>query len=331
MFWRHLFFGSRRSKTALLLALVYLLTALVYFHLPWSIRFPVYQKAPQLHRTLMLTGYNVMNGWDQLALFGKDVKIPVPGDARGDFVYGGRPKQEGFHLFGRVKELQNRGYAVGYSDSMKNPLWVGYRLFDVPKLQSGQRPSGFKADARTKAEIRHNDYTNSGYDRGHMAPNYGIATRYGRDAQLETFLMSNVIPQTPAVNRGLWKDLEMLSARKYGRYFTEIWVITGPVFQEPVEKMKSGVRIPSHYYKIMVDERGGELRALAFLVEKDCPPYTRIRKCLVSIDRIETLTGLDFFPGLSEEEQIALETDPAGRLWPWLKPAARYRLKGKTD
>lgn len=318
-------------QVALVTALLYFLISVIYYHLPWSVRFPVYEKAPQLNRALMLGGYKVMNGWDQLALFGKDVKIPVPGNARGDFVYGGFPKQEGFRLIGRTKELHNRGYVVGYSEAMKNPLWVSYRLFDVPKLSSGKRPSGFKVDSRTKSEVHHNDYTHSGYDRGHMAPNYGIATRYGPDAQLETFLMSNVIPQTPEVNRGLWKNLEMLAAKKYGRYFSEVWVITGPVFQDPVEKLDSGVRVPGQYYKIMIDEQGDELRVLAFLVEKDCPPYTRIRKRLVSIDEIETLTGLDFFPDLSEEEQIELETDAAGRIWPWIRPMLRYQFKGRTN
>ncbi len=318
-------------KVALITALAYFLISVIYFHLPWSIRFPVYEKMPQLNRVLMLGGFKIMNGWDQLALLGKDVKIPIPGNERGDYVYGGFPNQEGFKLIGRTKELHNRGYVVGYSDSMKNPLWVSYRLFDVPKLKSGKRPSGFKVDARTRAEVHHNDYTNSGYDRGHMAPNYGIATRYGPDAQKETFLMTNVIPQTPEVNRGLWKDLEMLIAKKYGRYFSEVWIITGPVFQDPVQKLDSGVKVPSYYYKILVDEQGDELRVLAFLIEADCPPYVRIRKRLVSIDEIETLTGLDFFPDLSDEEQIELETDPAGRLWPWIKPMLRYQFKGKAN
>ncbi|WP_322609117.1 DNA/RNA non-specific endonuclease [Pontiella agarivorans] len=318
-------------RVALMTALLYLLISVVYFHLPWSIRFPVYEKAPQLHRALMSAGFKAMNGWDSLALFGKDVEIPIPGNARGDWVYGGYPKQEGFKLIGRAKELHNRGYVVGYSEFLKNPLWVSYRLFDVPKLDSGRRPSGFKADLRTRAGVHHNDYTRSGYDRGHMAPNYGIATRYGPDAQKETFLMSNVIPQTPAVNQGIWRELEMLVAKKYGRYFSEVWIITGPVFQKPVEKLDSGVSIPSAYYKIVVDECDGAVRALAFLIEKDCPPYTRFRKRLVSIDEIETLTGLNFFPGLSEEEQIELETDAAGRLWPRIRPALRYQFKGKTN
>lgn len=315
----------------MILSALYVLGSVVYYHLPWKIRMPVHQKAPQLNRALTKSGFSIMKGWDQLALFGKDAKAEVGGEARGDKVYGGFPKQEGFKLIGRTTQLDNRGYVVGYSESKKNPLWSSYRVFDVPVLKSGKRPSGFKVDSRTKAEVRHGDYTHSGYDRGHMAPNYAIATRYGAEAQRETFKMSNIIPQTPMINRGMWKDLEMTVAKRYGLYFSEVWVITGPVFEGSIEKLDSGVPIPSHYYKIMADENGGELRVLAFLIESDCPPYTRLKKRLVSVDEIEALTGLNFFPELPESVQLQIETEPAGRLWPWIRPMLRYRVRGKTN
>ena len=139
--------------------------------------------------------------------------------------------------------------------------------------------------------------------------------------------MSNVIPQTPRVNRRIWKDLEMRVAKRYGRHMEEIWVITGPVFEKPVKKLKSGVSIPSHYYKIIVDEQGGNLRALAFLIEKNCPPYTRISQRLVSIDELEERTGLDFFPDLNEGVQQQLESESATRLWPWIASVFHYYFK----
>ena len=325
MIWRHLFLRSRRAKIALATLLVYMVVSLVYFFLPWKVRMPVYQKVPQAHRILMVGGYKIMTAWDSLALLGRDVRIGLPTGARADLVYGGHPSQ-GFQLFGRVKQLENRGYVVGYSDSLMNPLWVGYRVFDVPSLKSGKRPSRFRGDPRVQSGVGHDDYTNSGFDRGHMAPNHAIATRYGEKGQKETFLMTNIIPQTPYVNRGIWKDLEMQVSRRYGLYFGEVWVITGPVFEKPVEKMASGVPIPSRYYKIIVDEDGDELRTLAFLIEADLPPYTRLKTKLVSIDEIEALTDLDFFPALSDAEQAGLESEPATRLWPWVRSALRYHF-----
>lgn len=319
-----------RLRRILILLSVWMLLSIGYSLLPWSVRRPVHERIPPLDRILQRGGFYLLEGLDELALFGRDAKVPVDGADRGDYVYGGFPSQ-GFQVFGRVAVLENRGYVVGYSDSMRNPLWVAYRLFDVDKLKSGARQSHFSIDQRTRAKVNHDDYTHTGFDRGHMAPNYGIATRYGAYAQKETFLMSNVIPQNPAVNRHLWKDLEHRVADRYGRYFSEVWVVTGPVFQPPVEKLPSGVPIPSHYYKIIADEQDGELRVLAFLVEQCSPPYTRIKTCLVSVDAIEELTGLDFFPDLPKAVQAELESRPATRLWPWLLPAIEYRLQGKTD
>lgn len=322
-------FRFRRLKFILVALVVYAVVSIGYYHLPWKLRIKVYKSAPPIDRFLRKGGYNLLQGWDELALFGRDAGIFIEEGYRGDHVYGGFPSQ-GFKLFGRVGLLENRGYVVGYSESLRNPLWAAYRIFDVPKLESPKRPSRFNVDHRTRTKVGHGDYTHSGYDRGHMAPNYGIATRYGKQAQKETFLMSNIIPQSPGVNRHIWKDLEMRVAKRYGRYFSEVWAITGPVFTEPVDELDSGVAIPSHYYKIIADEHGGKLRVLAFMVESDCPPYTRIKKRLVSIDDLEEKTGLDFFHELPDELENALESQTPSRLWPWFHPAFNYRFKGKT-
>ena len=305
----------RYLRGLLVLVFLYLCSTVGYYFLPWQVRKPVYMLSPKLNRVLRLRGFKIVEAWDGLGWWGRDCRTTINSEQRNDYVYGGHPESSHDLLL-----LENEGYLVGYSESLCNPCWVAYRVFDVPTLISGKR-SSFRTDYRTQAQVSQKAYSGSGYDRGHMAPNYAIATRYGSDGQRETFLMSNIIPQRPHVNRYLWKDLEMRVAKRYGRYFGEVWVITGPVFNEPIKRLPSGVAIPSAYYKIMVDETGGELRAKAFLVASDCPPYTRIKTQLVSIDKLEALTGLDFFPELSDEAQSSLETKSATRLWPWLLPA----------
>jgi endonuclease G len=314
----------RRFQLILALGLLYGSLTVGYYFLPWSVRQGVYKGAPWLDRTLRRSGFRIVRGWDELGLWGRDCTTTLNPEQRGNHAYGGYPSQ-GIQLIDRATVLENVGYVVGYSESMRNPLWVTYRVFDVPISDSGKRPSGFRIDHRTTSKVSHGDYTRSGYDRGHMAPNYAIATRYGMYGQRETFLMSNVIPQNPRVNRHIWKDLEMLVAQRYGRYFGEVWVITGPIFKKPIKRLESGVAIPSAYYKILADEDGDELRAKAFIIESDCPPYTRIKSHLVSIDELEDLTHLDFFPELSKDAQTKLESKPAGRLWPWLGAAIRHR------
>ena len=318
--------GVRRFRLLVVLVLVYLFGTVGYYFLPWSTRYAVYKVAPWLDRTLRRNGFEIVEGWDGLGLWGRDCRTSVGRSEEGGHAYGGYPSQS-LKLLDRAKVLENESYVVGYSESMQNPLWVAYRVFDVPNLESGKRPSHFRTDHRTEAKVSHNAYRGSGYDRGHMAPNHAIATRYGAGGQWETFLMSNIIPQTPHVNRHIWKDLEWRVSRRYGRYFGEVWVVTGPVFTEPVKRLSSGVPIPSGYYKILADETGDKLRVMAFLVNRRCPPYARIKSQLVSIDELEALTGLDFFPDLAKDKQAEIESRPAGRLWPWLLPAILHLFK----
>ena len=311
------------------LGLLYVLVPVGYYSLPDPVRALVRRQFPDFDRTMVRTGYQTLRDWDDLALIGCDAEVKMDQWYGEESLYAGRPLQTGDHS-APLKILLNEGFIVGYSDELLNPLWVAYRIFDVPTLESEDRPGNFSTDRRTLARVSHDDYTSSGYDRGHMAPSYGIATRYGREAQLGTFQMTNVIPQTPSINRQLWKDLEMRVAEKYGLFFSDVWVITGPVFEGEIETMASGVPIPTAYYKIMVDEHKGKLRALAFLVSKDSPDFTRIRKCLVSIDEVEELTQLDFFPELPDEMEKELESEKPSRLWPWVGPSFAYRRTGKT-
>ncbi len=97
--------------------------------------------------------------------------------------------------------IENPGFTIGYSEEHKNPIRVSYKLFHVEDPVKHERPSRFKVDDRAEAKVKHSDYTNNGYDRGHMAPNDAIMTCYGRDAQLSTFCMSNICPQMPKLHR----------------------------------------------------------------------------------------------------------------------------------
>jgi endonuclease G len=159
-----------------------------------------------------------------------------------------------------------------------------------------------------------------------MAPNFGIATRYDRDGQLATFLMSNIIPQTPTVNRNVWKEIEMLNAKQYGRCLGEVLVITGPIFGKNPAQLKGGVCIPEAYYKIVLDHADGELRTLAFLLRADSPATQRLNTTLVSIDDIEALTGIDVLRTLPFQDEKQMEALPATHLWFILPDQLQYYM-----
>lgn len=232
-------------------------------------------------------------------------------------VIGGLPTPVDSSTF--VWTLRNRGYLVGYSQQRRNPLWVAYRLRGTNDPNHEERPSRFDSDWRMVHSVSHDDYTGSGYDRGHMAPNYAIATRFGRKAQLETFLMTNICPQTPSLNRGPWRMLEERVAKKYANNFGEVWVITGPIFNRQIARLKSGVEVPDAFYKIIVDQtENAGIRTIAFIMPQLVRGTESPDQFVTTIDHVESLTGLDFLAELDDPIEVAVEA--AGPDLQWRTP-----------
>ncbi|QJQ94752.1 MULTISPECIES: DNA/RNA non-specific endonuclease [Halomonadaceae] len=206
--------------------------------------------------------------------------------------------------------LRNEGFLVGWSDVRVNPLWVSYRLHAVEEPRAGSRPD-FRRDWRTLWPIATDSYFGSGYDRGHLAPNYAIAVVHGREAQHQTFLMSNISPQRPELNRRLWQRLEEVVIDRFVPRFGVVQVITGPVFPERfmdnVFNRVGLVEIPEAFYKIIVVPTEQPM-ALAFIMPQEVRGDEPLDRYLVSIDEIEARTGLNFFPNLPDAAAHRLES-----------------------
>jgi endonuclease G len=238
--------------------------------------------------------------------------------ATGDktFVYGGAPRLAGLAAGTPLRLLSNTGYVVGYHEARGNPAWAAYRIRDVAEIPTpAPRPDNFDMDRRTVARVSPADYMGSGYDRGHLAPNYAIASRYGAQAQAETFLMSNITPQRHALNAGLWKGLEMKIATSYPARYGEVWVLAGPVFGEQPEKLRNGVWVPDAFFMIIVDEHEGKLRTLAVIVPQDPPSNADWSEYLTTVSEIERRTRLDFFHELDDVAERQIEQQLASRMW----------------
>ncbi|EWG98599.1 DNA/RNA non-specific endonuclease [Halomonas sp. BC04] len=213
--------------------------------------------------------------------------------------------------------LRNDGFLVGWSDIRVNPLWVSYLLHEVDDPRAGPRP-GFRQDWRTLWPIAADSYSGSGYDRGHLAPNYAIAVVHGREAQQQSFLMSNISPQSPDLNRRLWQRLEEVVIDHFVPRFGVVQVITGPVFPERfldnVTNRVGLVEIPEAFYKIVVVP-ADEPMGLAFIMPQDVRGDEPLDDYLVSIDEVEARTGLNFFPRLPEETAEVLEGEVVAEGW----------------
>jgi len=242
---------------------------------------------------------------------------------KGDVVPAPAPDKDATAPYGEpadrfgLKRLVNRGYSVGYDDGLPAPRWSSYRVFPYRDTHL-ERPSSFKSDSRTAARVTTSEYVRSGYDRGHLAPNYAISVCYGGEAQKETFLLSNIVPQLHALNAGLWKDLEQRIMKRYVERYGTVWVQVGPVFTSPPAKKVGRIPVPTAFWMVIADydEAVGGVRAIAYLVpHEEKWRDAELTRYVVSIRRVEELTGLDFFPQLPRPAQDRLESAPAPRAW----------------
>lgn len=233
--------------------------------------------------------------------------------------YAGLPRAQdwrNWQTWHRV--LRNPGFMVGYSEIRMNPLWVTYRLVPVPPGPSDPRPARFSADWRSLARVDHDDYSGSGYDRGHLAPNYAMSRVHGREAQLRSFWMTNISPQQPNLNRTVWQRIEEAAMDHFAPLKGEVWVITGPVFDADIERLPSAwVEIPDAFYKLFVAPPAGDrpLRVLAFMVPQQVSGREPLDRFLVSVREVEVATGLDFLHRLPQPLQDEVETVIQPEAW----------------
>lgn len=237
-------------------------------------------------------------------------------------------------------DIVREGYALGYDTRLKVPVWVQYELspedFVIPP---GERKLGRTDDFREDpllpraASSRLQDYTEDGNDpggradfaRGHMVP---AADRRRRGHLIsETFFLSNMVPQVgQTFNSTVWLAIEE-DVRRWVASHGAVMVIVGVAFIPEEEKEgeafvtyrvigKSRVAVPTHLYRIILDHRAVRPRALAFLMaNEEYPRGTRYENYMVSIDRIEDITGLDFLGAL--EDSIEEEVEAAKPTTTW--------------
>jgi endonuclease G len=241
--------------------------------------------------------------------------------ARPALLYQGEPRPSAWQNSGTwFRVLRNHGFILGYSDLRGNPLWVEYALTPIPaNAPTYKRPARFTTDWRSVNRLSHDSYQKSGYDRGHMAPNYAISHLYGQQGQADSFLLTNITPQKPNLNQKLWQRLEEAESSYFAPRFKKIWVITGPVFSGQVERLSSDwkIEIPDAFYKIYITDAEPPQKplALAFLVPQTVKGKEPLAQFVTTIDTIEAQTGLDFFADLDDSVENPLEGKIATQAW----------------
>ena len=202
--------------------------------------------------------------------------------------------------------VKHHYYALSYNEKCEQANWVYYELSDSMVLNGGEeRTNKFRIDKMVvTGSAKSSDYTKSGYDRGHLCPAADMG--FNPLAMEESFLMSNISPQAPEFNRGIWKELET-TVRDWARQEHLIIVVTGPVFKDLKGSIgQEEVVIPGYFFKIIYDTTD-QPRMIAFMLpnEKSNRPLTDFT---VTTDEAEKATGLDFFSQLPDDLESKLES-----------------------
>ena len=205
-------------------------------------------------------------------------------------------------------------YTLRYNEKHEQAMWVAYPLWaDSLAQETYKRKDDFREDRRVKSgSASLNDYKGSGYDRGHLAPAADFS--YDEFALSQSFFMSNMSPQAPSFNRGIWKKLED-QVRDWAAENDKLYVVIGPVLNKNFKTIGTNrVSVPEYYYKIILDLEKPQIKAIAFLMKNE-KSSASLESFTVTIDRIESLTGLDFFPTMPDEMEADLEGVNASALW----------------
>ena len=198
-------------------------------------------------------------------------------------------------------------YALSYNCKTGIPNWVSWQL-DRSWLGSVDRRNDFRPDADLPNgcyAVRPNDYRGSGYDRGHLTPS-GDRTRSKSDNS-ETFLMTNMIPQSPANNREVWRELEEYS-RDLVSQGKELYIIAGGEGKD--KAIASGkVTVPKYTWKVILVLNNGNIEntIAVRMPNNDTVARSDWKDYIVSVDDIEQKTGYDLFSAVPKLIQNKIE------------------------
>ena len=220
-----------------------------------------------------------------------------------------------------VGEIEHHtGYSLEYNEKTEQPYWVAYELTREEVSGSIKRKDAFRPDkAISTGSATLSDYRGSGYDRGHLAP--AADMKWSDQVMSESFFMSNMSPQHPSFNRGIWKKLEE-RVRNWAIENEKILVATGPIFSGEYKTIGvNKVAVPTHYYKVIIDYTDPELKGIGFILanEKGSAP---LQEYACPIDQVEKVTGIDFFYQLPDDIENRLESQLNLQQWSWSGSAA---------
>lgn len=205
------------------------------------------------------------------------------------------------------------GMTISFNPELHVPNWVAYELTADEVQGEEPRTNKFYTDHDVTGCASPDDYRNTGYDRGHMAP--AADMKWNPQAMAESFSMANIAPQANVLNRGSWSKLED-KCRQRALKDSAVIIISGPVLTDPMEILigSNRVAVPSRFFKVILSPYTTPPTAIGFLMPNEAVKGG-MQQCAVSVDSVEAVTGHDFFSALPDEIENYVESQVNFNKW----------------
>ncbi len=209
--------------------------------------------------------------------------------------------------------IEYKGFSLSFDEATHQAKWVAYELTDSEaKTKLASRKDNFRPDTIPGLLTgQKSDYIRSGYDRGHLAPAADMA--WDQTAMDQSFFFSNISPQTPNLNRGIWKELED-KGRKWAVDHGSIYIVTGPGFKFPADSIGS-LPIPAFFFKAILVYQKNKQEAIAFVMPNAKNVEGEISDYAISIDSLESIIQLDLFNKLPARIEKRIEKSFENNFW----------------
>lgn len=204
------------------------------------------------------------------------------------------------------------GFTSSYNHNTLVPNWVAYEL-TAEELNGGYdtRSSNFSRDPNVRGrQASREDYSRSGWDKGHMAPKADM--RWSEKAYWESHYFTNVCPQNHQMNAGDWNSLEK-SARRWARKYDTVWIVCGPIFEDCQYGSigSAQVQVPDAFFKALLVRIGNSWQSIAFVMPNK-NTHSPQMEYACTVNQLEERIGRDLFPQLDDamEENIESKIEP---------------------
>lgn len=205
--------------------------------------------------------------------------------------------------------LCKSAFTISYNSRTLCPNYVAWHL--TPERVDGkvERCDKFQPDPvlSERIQVTTQDYSNSGYDRGHICP--AADNKHTEQAMMESFFMTNVCPQSPNLNAGDWKELEE-QCRQWVRDYGDLYIAAGPIFDSKKPKTigkrkQTKISVPDRFFKVVLMMEP-KPKAIGFVYPNE-KTNKEMRSYSISVDEVERITGLDFFHNLPDDVERRIE------------------------